>query len=390
MSATRTDRWSLTAAICSVTVFGLSIGQGIPLMSLLLEQRGVDPAINGLNAAGGFIGVIGGPLLASWLLRRVATHRFLMICLALDIALFQAMYVFDGLAAWFVLRIALGLIGSGVFTASEAWINSLVKDAGRGRIIGIYAAALSAGFGIGPLILSATGLHGWAPFAANAAITAIAMLPLLGARSAAFGGRRAAHPLAMFLRAPLIVAAVILFGLYETGLMALLPVWGVHSGMSVRVAAATLTAVYAGAIGAQFFVGWLSDKTSRMAALRLCGVVGVVGAAMIATMPVPVAMLFVVLLVWGGVASGIYPVALSMAGDRFQGGELVSLNAAIVTAYGLGGLAGPALGGAAMVLRDPQGLPWLFVLLFAVLLAMTLRVSAEPPRGVPPYATRTR
>ena len=380
MSATRTDRWSLTAAICSVTVFGLSIGQGIPLMSLLLEQRGIDPALNGLNAAGGFIGVIGGPLLASWILRRVATHRFLVICFALDIALFQAMYLFDGLVAWFVLRMGLGLVGSGVFTASEAWINSLVKDVGRGRIIGIYAAALSAGFGIGPLILALTGLTGWAPFAANAAITAIAMLPLLGARSFAFGGKRAAHPFAMFLRAPLIVAAVVLFGLYETGLMALLPVWGVHSGMSVRLAAATLTAVYVGAIGAQFLVGWLSDRTSRVMALRLCGVVGVVGAAAIATMPVPVAMLFVLLLVWGGLASGIYPVALSMAGDRFQGGELVSVNAAIVMAYGLGGLAGPALGGAAMVLRDPQGLLLLFVLLFAVLLALTLRQ---------PFVTRT-
>jgi MFS family permease len=372
MPATRADRWGLAAAISSVTVFGLSVGQAIPLMSLLLEKRGIDPAVNGLNAGGSFIGVIVGPLLASYCLRRIATHRFLLICLALDIAAFQAMFVFDSLGAWFALRMTLGLIGSSVFTASEAWINSLVDDATRGRIIGIYGAALSAGFGLGPLILSLTGIRGWAPFAVNGAITALATLPLLAARSSAFGSKRAAHPLAMFLRAPLIIAAVTLFGLYETGLMALLPVWGVHNGMSVRLAATTLTAVYAGAIAAQFMIGWLSDKVSRVTALRLCGFVGVVGAAAIATMGSPGALLFALLLVWGGMASGIYPVALSMAGDRFRGGELVSVNAAIVTAYGLGGLIGPALGGAAMMLRDPQGLPMLFVLLFALLLGLTM------------------
>jgi len=62
-----------------------------------------------------------------------------------------------------------------------------------------------------------------------------------------------------------------------------------------------------------------------------------------------------------------------MAGDRFRGGELVTVNAAMIIAYGLGALAGPALGGVAMDIRNPQGLPWLFVLLFSALLAATAR-----------------
>ncbi len=90
--------------------------------------------------------------------------------------------------------------------------------------------------------------------------------------------------------------------------------------------------------------------------------------------------LFGLLFVWGGVASGIYPIVLSMAGDRFHGGELMTVNAAMIMAYGLGALAGPALGGVAMDIRNPHGLPWLFVLLFAGLLAGTGRVSS-PPRG---------
>jgi MFS family permease len=374
----RARRWSLAAAIASVTVFGLSIGQAGPLLSLLLEARGTDVTLNGLNAGATFIGVIVGPLLAPRLVRRFGIRNFLLVCFGLDIALFLAMKPLDGLAAWFVLRPVGAAVGSSIFTTGEAWINQLAGDAGRGRIIGFYAAALSAGFGAGPLILSVTGIDGWLPFLANAAIAAVATLPLfgLGGTPHGFDGERGAGPLRMFVRAPIIVATVAVFGLYESALMSLLPIWGVRSGMTERWAAATLSAVHFGAITLQVPIGWLSDRASRPAALLLCGAVGLAGAIALVGMPALSPALFGLLFVWGGVASGIYPVALSMAGDRFRGGELVSVNAAMIMAYGLGGLAGPAMGGVAMDLDDRQGLPWLFAGLFAGLLAVSLLAAS--------------
>jgi MFS family permease len=371
----RDRRWSLIAAIASVTVFGLSVGQAGPLLSLLLEQRGTDVTLNGLNAGATFIGVIVGPLLAPRLVQRFGVRSFVLVCFGLDIALFLAMKPLDSLVAWFVLRPLGAAVGSSIFTTGEAWINQLAGDAGRGRIIGIYAAALSAGFGTGPLVLSLTGIEGWPPFLVNAAICAVAMLPLFGVGDAArsFGRERGAGPLSMFARAPAIVAAVAVFGLYESALMSLLPIWGVRSGLTERLAAATVSSVYFGAIALQPLIGWLSDGISRQAALRLCGAMGLVGAATLLWVPATPLVLFGLLFVWGGVASGIYPVALSMAGDRFRGGDLVSINAAIIVAYGLGALVGPPIGGAAMDIRNPQGLLWLFVLLFAGLLIGTQR-----------------
>ena len=197
----------------------------------------------------------------------------------------------------------------------------------------------------------------WPPFLVNAAISALATLPLFcaGDVSRGFGRERGAGPLTMFARAPLILGAIAVFGMYEAALMTLLPVWGVRSGLTARWAAATLSAVYLGAIVLQ------------------------VGAIALIGMPASSLALFALLLVWGGIASGIYPVALSMAGDRFRGGELVSVNAAIIMAYGLGALVGPALGGSAMDLDDPQGLLWLFALLFIGLLGMTLAAGSGGP-----------
>ena len=102
---------------------------------------------------------------------------------------------------------------------------------------------MSAGFGTGPLVLSLTGIEGWPPFLVNAAISALATLPLLGVGEASrgFGRERGARPLRMFARAPAILGVVAVFGLYEASLMAMLPIWGVRSGLTERWAAATLS-----------------------------------------------------------------------------------------------------------------------------------------------------
>jgi len=365
-------RWSLAAAIACVAAFGLSIGQFTPLMSLLLNARGIDPTLNGLNAASAFIGVLVGPLLTPRGVRMFGIRGFLLLCFAGEIVTTLLMKEFESVGAWFVLRAASGLLGSGIFTASEAWINMLAEGRGRGRVIGLYVAFLSAGFGIGPLLLSLTGIAGWPPFLANVAIVGIAALPLLRVGNATrdLGREHAAHPLVMFARAPLIVVSVALFGLYETTAMALLPIWGVRLGFSPALAATTLSALYIGSVALQLPVGWLSDKTARLTMLRLCGATGLLGAVAMSNLATPSPLVLLVLAVWGGIVTGIYPVALSMVGDRFRGGELVAANAAIIIAYGLGGLVGPGIGGAAMDLAGPRGLFWFLAALFCGFLAM--------------------
>ncbi|HEY1932030.1 MAG TPA: MFS transporter [Acetobacteraceae bacterium] len=375
-----TRRWSLAAAIASVAVFGLSIGQAAPLLSLLLETRGTDVTLNGVNAAATFLGVILGARIAPHGVRRFGVRNFLLLCFALDIVTTLSLKAFGFIAAWFALRFVLGVIGASIFTTSEAWINLLAAGERRGQIVGLYAGALAAGFGTGPLLLSLTGIQGWLPFALNATITAAATLPLLAIRGPASGftAQQPATWRSIFTRAPLIFIAVALFGLYEAALMALLPVWGVRIGLSDRAAAATLSGIFLGAIALQVPIGWLSDKLTRRTVLRLCSAVGLVGAALLAVLSPSHFALFGLLFVWGGIASGIYPIALSMAGDRFHNAELVAVNSALISAYGLGALAGPVLAGAAMDLVGPRGLPAVF---FTVFLAFLITERASPATG---------
>jgi MFS family permease len=375
-------RRGLAAAISSVTVFGLGISVGGPLLSLILEARGTGATLNGLNAASTFLGVIVGPWLTPAAVRWLGIRRLLLICLALNIAIFQLMHVLDSIAAWFVLRALLGLTGSTIFTTTEAWINLLATDHGRGRVIGLYIAALSAGFAIGPLMLSVTGIEGWLPFLAASGIVAVSAIPLLGVGGEArhLGREPGGGVLAIFGQAPFILFATALAGCYEQTTLSLLPVWGLRIGLGTAFAAATLTAVYLGAIALQVPIGWLSDHMTRLSALRICAAAAVLGAALLVVVGSATLPLYAVLFLWGGMATGIYPVALAMAGERFTGSDLVSVNAAMIMSYGLGGLIGPVLGGAAMDLRNPEGLPALLFLLFALFLAATL-VRKDRPRA---------
>jgi MFS family permease len=379
-AATGNRSWSLAAVIAAVTVFGVTIGLAGPLMSLTLEGRGVEATLNGLNAGTTFLGVILGPLLTPRGVRLFGLRNFLLICFAVDLTVFPMMHVFDSVSSWFVLRVLLGTVGSSIFTASEAWITILAGSTTRGRILGIYAASLSAGLACGPVVLSLTGIEGWLPFIVSSAITALGCVPLLAVGNGVndLGRGRGRSPLRMFGKAPLLLLTVAMFGLYEQSLLTLLPVWGVRTGLSRTVAATGLSAIFIGAILLQLPIGLLSDRVARLTALRTCGGIALGGAILLATMPLSTPALFCLLFLWGGSAAAIYPVALTMAGDRFQGGEMMAFNAAMIIAYGLGSLIGPTLGGLAIDLGGPGGLPELFVLLFTAFLLATF---FTPPVG---------
>jgi MFS family permease len=308
-----------------------------------------------------------------WAARVLGAKPLMLGCLGAGLVCFALMMLSDNLPLWFVLRFGMGVAGSGLFTASEAWIGSLAVDRDRGRIMAIYATVLSATLGVGPLLLPFTGIAGWPPIIANALLALLAGLPLL-ATPIRLGLAEQTAPLglaALTAALPVVLAAVVVFGLFEGATLALLPVWGVQTGFSPDLAAATLSAIYFGGIALQLPLGWASDRIARLTVLRICGVVAFLGGALIPFVGASMTATFLALFVWGGFAGALYPVALSMAGDRFRGQQLVAANAAVVMCYGFGSLAGPIFGGAAMTLAGPHGLMWLVALAVLIFLPAT-------------------
>ncbi len=357
---------SLAAVISSISVVGMAFGLNMPLLTLVLEAQGIDISVIGLNTAvQGVSTVIATPFIPRQM-GRMGARPYLLMCLAVVFVCIMLLGLIHSLAAWFVIRFVLGLALTGVFVVSEAWIIQISSAHSRGRVLGVYATVLSAGFSIGPLIIGVTGIDSLLPFAVSGVIVLIAMVPIAMARAEApeFGSTHSIAVTSFVKHAPIAICAALVFGAAETCVLSLLPIYGIRNSLTTAGAATLLTITGAGSVALQYPIGWLSDRFDRGRVLLVCAGIGVGGVVLLPSVITTPFLLWPLLFVWGGVIVGLYTVGLALLGEKFTDLDLAAANAAFIQAYGVGSIAGPALAGAAMSIVGADGLPLALAFLF--------------------------
>lgn len=369
---------SLAAIIGMIGVVGLVFGLTAPLLNLLLERQGLSGRMIGLNGAMTALGALIFTPFIPTVAIKVGPFRLLFATLFATALLLLAFKLFDDYRAWFALRFLMGIAVVVPFLISEIWINQIATPQNRGRLLGIYAASISAGFGTGPLLMQLTGVGGWTPFILAAALVLLAMGAIAMARgdSPYLDPKGHKSPFPYVRAAPLAILAGLMYGAIETGIFGLLPVFGVRSGFSEGMAAAQLTVIAAGNILLQYPVGWLADKAPARRVLMLCAVTGVLGGVLLPLVKDSV-LIWPLLFIWGGTITGMYTVALTMLGQKYTGLALASANAALIIAYNAGAMGGPPMLGQAMDLVDPNGLAYGLAGFFAIFVIANLLVRRE-------------
>ncbi|MFQ5535305.1 MAG: MFS transporter [Sphingomonadales bacterium] len=151
---------SQAAIISMISVVGLTLGLTLPLLAIILEQRGVPASVIGMNSAMPALALLITTPFVPRMLRAFGAFPFLVANLVIAGGTLLALKWFDNLAIWFVLRFILGTSLGGLFTVGEAWINAIAPEDKRGRVMGLYSALLSAGFGLGAAMFRFTGVEG--------------------------------------------------------------------------------------------------------------------------------------------------------------------------------------------------------------------------------------
>lgn len=367
-------RWrALATVIVCLMVFDVTLGLSYPLLALVLEQRGVSPFINGLNAAMLPLGLVLTAPLVPALAQRLGAWRLAVFCILATAGLLALLKLLPSLGAWFALRFLLGAVEGALFAISETWINQLASGANRGRVMAAYASLLSLGFAGGPLLLPTTGTEGWPPFLVGIGFALGGLIFLLSARRSVPSPRleERASFLAFLPLAPTLLLAGFLFGVFDTATLSLFPLYGLRQGLDEAGASYLLGALIAGNIVLQFPLGWLADRLGRRPVLTACALLTCLGAlALPAAIATP--WQWPLVLIWGTTGYGIYTLALAELGDRFTGGQLLAGTAALTAMFGLGGIAGPTLGGGAMEQLGPHGLPLVLGVAYALLAAVSI------------------
>lgn len=361
----------MIAAISSISVVGIAIGLGMPLLSVILETRGHSASMIGLNTAvAGFASIAGAPL-ATPLARRIGVAWAMLAMIALGALAFVGFHFAPDFWMWFPLRIALHISLTILFILSEFWISACAPPRRRGLVLGVYATVLSLGFAAGPWLFSRLGSTGFLPFGVTVVLVTLAAIPVLAARKENPLIQPNEESTGGFLRyiwlVPTATVAVLVFGAVETGGFALFPVYGSRIGYSEADAALLLTMIGLGNVLLQIPIGMMSDRISDRRYLLLgCALVGLAGAAFMPMFASNWHLMSVLLFVWGGVVAAMYTVGLAHLGSKLSGHDLASANAAFVLCYGVGMVVGPQAVGIAMDIAGPNGFGMALAMFFAI------------------------
>jgi MFS family permease len=296
--------------------------------------------------------------------------RNVAITAALATALLILSYkVFDTLSAWFLIRLLQGMSIATLFVLSEAWIVGSAGERNRGKIVAIYSSVLSASFGAGPLLISFIGIEGWTPFLLGSIVVALGALPFLLIREDPASEPEETRPsgiLSFARKAPMLLAAVGAFAVFDAATLSLFPVYGIQNGLGLATAANILTAMILGNVLLQFPIGWLCDRIAPRLVMAGCALVTALTLVLLPSL-LHSDLKWPLLILMGTTGYGVYTVSLVSLGSRFRGIELINGSASFAVVWGFGALLGSVSGGLSMLASGLHGLPFSLAAVYLLL-----------------------
>ena len=173
---------SLVAAISSISAVGIAIGLGLPLLSIILEKRGISSTLIGLNTAMAGVAAMAAAPITTRLAHKYGVAPTMLWAVLISALSALGFYYAQDFWMWFPLRFAFHGATTTLFILSEFWINAASPPSKRGFVLGIYATVLSLGFAAGPLLFSILGSDGIFPFLIGAGAILLAAIPIFIAR----------------------------------------------------------------------------------------------------------------------------------------------------------------------------------------------------------------
>lgn len=338
----------IAALIVGVLIYGLAMGTTYPLLGIVLDAS-VSPAWNGISAAATGLGLLAGVAVVPVAGRRLGAGRTAVLGVLLMAGSLLALALVHDFWLLFGARLLLGCGANMMFVVAETALNVFADPARRGRVMGVYTAAVALGFVLGPAVVSVAADRPSLLLLVGAAVTAIALLPL-GAVRATVG--RSVHPAPASRILPSIAGHPFAFGFLliasaiDALAISLLPVVARGQGFSLEAGALFVTVFHVGLLIGQLVVGVALDRLGRRrtilacCALSLACALGLAAAGRIGFAPAAL-----LLFVWGGANYGLYTAGLALIGDRFAGAALSAATAAFAAVYALASVVSPAVAG---------------------------------------------
>jgi MFS family permease len=320
----------------------------------------MDPAAIGLFATAPWLAILAASRFIPAMLHVVGPSASLGVSALGSTVVIAGMAFTDDMALLFVLNLLAGLGLIVRWVACDTWIVTIAPAHARGRAIGTHETLMGLGIALGPLLLSMTGTSGKLPFLACAALTALALPPLLvlgrwnqrrePIHDRSRCGRR------IFRLLPIAMLGAFIAGYVETSSISLFAVYVTGFGHDAVIATLLVSAFGLGGTLLQVPVGWVADRIGPHQGHRLCAAIILAGSVMIPTVLAQPWLAAAMLFLWGGAVGGMNTLAVLEAGTTVSGRDLAAAMTSVAFSYTVGSMVGPTVSGAFMQYLSSDGL----------------------------------
>jgi MFS family permease len=333
---------------------GISVGLFNPLISALMAEKGVGPLWIGANSTVYFLVMASGTPLVPKLLKGLGLRRTMMVGLGLMGLTAPLFPLTDNLGLWFAIRAGMGLAACLYLVSGQAGLNYFCHPQNRALVSGLQALSLSFGLGLGPILGGM--LYRISPLltftlGGGIILSGIGVVAIgLPERVLAFAASDASQ-LRGKLRLPLQGAFV--YGFTVSTLVSLYPVYLLRQAYTIEEMSYALSLFVVGSLVATVpFTHW-ADLWGKMKVLKICTGIAACSLLSISFFSGGLAVKILALITGVGV-SPIFPLSLSLIGEKV-GEQKLSAGSALFTAtYGYGCTAGPLFSGLAMQVLGEQ------------------------------------
>ena len=361
-----TPAMAIASVILSMALVAVGNGLMFAYIPVRLGAEGFPPIWAGGILTGLAAGGIAGCLMTGPLVRRVGHARAFMILSALIVLSNAIVGAGTYPVLWVAARALYGFAICALFIVAQSWLNDVVENSIRGRVMAVFYVSYVVGLGCGSGLLGLVNIETAEAPLVGIVFTALSILPV--------GMTRLAQPPApegatVALRrawriSPVGVAGMLAVGGLSMMIAGFAPIHATAKGYSQQEVATLLFALPLGTLLFQIPFGWISDRTDRRYVLVAASLLVVV--AGIAASHLDGSTLFVMIaiyVVWSGTSESIYSLASAHANDRASKSDLVTLSSSMLFAWSLSGFVIPGIGTMLTALYGTQSFMYVAILI---------------------------
>src|SRR5450755_1511472 len=312
--------WRVAPPLASTALTMLGAGVLGSLLPLRFSAMGFSPGVIGLFATAEALGFLVGCLYAYKIIAPVGLERAYATFAGMKAVAILGLHFADGVPAIVPLRFLIGLNAAGLAIIVESWLNALVPNEQRGRVLTIYVLVYGLFFGAGQLFGQNLNVRGPELLVIAGIATTLALVPMVAidVRAPVLPHGVTLEILKALRTSPVSVLACLLNGLILTAFTTVGPLFGERVGFDQRHIVMLMACVSLGGLFLQWPIGYFSDKIDRLYALIGLGAGILAVAAVLVSVQHSMPFLLIALLfgVFGGLGESLYAVGVAHANDR--------------------------------------------------------------------------